>query len=70
MKVRLKNGLKDFKDLYIEEVFQAEDNKANEPKNNISLSTPVFPATPVFEAPPSLTQFEVSFKDMKNNDPF
>jgi len=67
VKVRLKNGLKDFKDLYIEEVFQAEDNKANEPKNNLSISTPIFNVTPVFE-PVNLSAFEVGFKDIQGDD--
>jgi len=38
-----------------------------ENKNPFATATPVF-STPVFEAPPSLTQFEVSFKDMQNKD--
>lgn len=52
VKVRLKNGLKDFKDLYIEEAFQAEENKGNVPSSS-SLSTPSFPSTPVFNSTPT-----------------
>ena len=67
VKVRLKNGLKDFKDLYIEEAFQADESKANEPKNNINLSTPNF-TTPIFTPPQNLSQFEPSFESLKNSE--
>jgi hypothetical protein len=59
VKVRLKNGLKDFKDLYIEEIYQADDNKANVPKQ-ISTTIPNF-TTPVFEKEkPILPNFDIS----------
>lgn len=63
VKVRLKNGLKDFKDLYIEEVFQADESKANTPITT-NFEVPVFEKTPL----PSLTNFEPSFKDLQGND--
>lgn len=47
VKVRLKNGLKDFKDLYIEEVFKADEDKSNIPKIG-TITVPSF-TLPVFE---------------------
>lgn len=47
VKVRLKNGLKDFRDLYIEEVYKADENKNNTP-NQSNMTTVGFPITPVF----------------------
>lgn len=42
VKVRLKNGLKDFRDLYIEEVYKADEAKDNTPKPTFTASIPVF----------------------------
>ena len=42
VKVRLKNGLKDFRDLYIEEVFKPDETKDNTPKPTFSTTAPVF----------------------------
>jgi hypothetical protein len=67
VKVRLKNGLKDFKDLYIEEVFQADENKSNTPKQNTAFTTtPNFSTTnlPTFDSTKPLP--EVDFKDVKS----
>ena len=41
VKVRLKNGLKDFKDLYIEEAFKADEGKSNTPKTQ-KIVAPTF----------------------------
>lgn len=63
VKVRLKNGLKDFKDLYIEEIYQADENKSNTPKVNTSSLPPIsFDKPPVFDG----TKHEVDFKNIKN----
>lgn len=45
VKVRLKNGLKDFKDVYIEEVYKPDENKNNIPVHNISLPPITFDTT-------------------------
>lgn len=42
VKVRLKNGLKDFRDLYIEEVYKPDETKENTPKPTFSSSIPIF----------------------------
>jgi hypothetical protein len=70
VKVRLKNGLKDFKDLYVEEVFQADESKSNEPKKTINSSLPdLFKKEPITYVPPTdLTKFEPSFGDLGGED--
>ena len=70
VKVRLKNGLKDFKDLYIEEIYQADENKANIPTQQTS-QTPSFSLPPVFDTTVDLSGFQPSFKDLQgSNSPF
>ena len=73
VKVRLKNGLKDFKDLYIEEVFQADESRGNTPTTP-KLQVPVFGEkrlTAISDLTP-LTNFEPSFDDLQSdeNSPF
>ena len=81
VKVRLKNGLKDFKDLYIEEVFQADESKSNKPTTSTPVfNTPIFTSekklTPIKDLPPLPTAslndaFGQSFEDeKKDGEPF
>jgi hypothetical protein len=72
VKVRLKNGLKDFRDLYIEEAFQVDDNKSIT-QNTISF-TPNFgekKLTPLSDLPPLENIFDMSVSfDRPDDVPF
>ncbi len=70
VKVRSKNSLKDFKDLFIEKAYDVDkDDTEVKPKLDFSSSTPVF-TTPVFEQPINLSAFEASYDDLKKDSPF
>jgi hypothetical protein len=72
VKVRLKNGLKDFKDLYIEEVFKPDEDKSNIPKIG-SITTPIF-SIPIFEkesiVPLASLQDAFGVPEKVENEPF
>lgn len=64
VKVRLKNSLKDFKDLYVEEIYTPTES-LNKP-----TTTPTFNPPPIFNNE-SLVAFEPSFNDLNSdNSPF
>ena len=77
VKVRSKNDLKNFKDIFIEEIFEVDKNDSEVKNNHLATSTPSF-TTPLFNTPPvfekeiSLASFEPSFSSLKDqkNSPF
>mgnify|MGYP003620157229 FL=1 len=52
VKVRSKNDLKNFKDIFIEEIFEVDKNDSEVNNSLPTFSTPSFPATPVFSSTP------------------
>lgn len=65
VKVRLKSSLKNFRDLYIEEVYESDDTKSNIPKVKLDSLPPTFDSTiPDI----NLSKFEPSFQDLSNKD--
>ena len=77
VKVRSKNDLKNFKDVFIEEAFEVDKNDSEVKNNHLTTSTPSF-TTPLFDTPPvfekeiSLASFEPSFSSLNDpeNSPF
>ena len=77
VKVRSKNDLKNFKDIFIEEIFEVDKNDSEVKNNHLTTSTPSF-TTPLFDTPHvfekeiSLASFEPSFSSLKDqkNSPF
>lgn len=68
VKVRSKNDLKNFKDIFIEEVFEVEKNDSEVTKTE-TVQKPLF-EIPTFEKPMDTTKFEPKFEDLKKNEIF
>ena len=78
VKVRSKNDMKNFKDVFIEEIFELDKNDSE--INNTTQSKPIFNSTPIFGerkltplvelvAPPPLN-FDLKSAFSDNNEPF
>ena len=52
VKVRSKNDLKNFKDIFIEEIFEVDKNDSEVNNSLPTFSTPSFPSTPIFNNTP------------------
>jgi len=67
VKVRLKNSLKDFKDIHVERVFDVNDNDTEITKDNFSIKTPTFNSS---SNPQPRQAQENPYKDLKPNSDF
>lgn len=68
VKVRSKNDLKNFKDIFIEEAFEVD--KTDTEVNRQTIKEPIFTETPIFKPLPNLSSFEKSYDELKDNSPF